>query len=107
MLSTIALAAARRIVRATQYGDAQLVLTLPAQLAVVFRELFPELSADVLGLAARMLPRPGGIGSRSVRGNDSTSSLAPSWATKLTDSAAERNNELTSTGNDRTEGHRS
>ena len=93
VLSTSAPAAARRIVKATQYGDAQLVLTLPAQLAVVFRGLFPELTADVLGLAGRLLPGPGGIGHKSALGKDSTSSLAPSWATKLTDAAAERNNE--------------
>ena len=94
VLSMSAEAAARRIVRACQHGDAELILTLPAQIAVRFHGVFPGLTADLLALANRMLPGPGGIGSRIALGRDSTSALSPSWATGLTEAAAARNNEI-------------
>ena len=94
LLSIGAEGAARRIVRACEYGDAELILTLPAQVAVRFNGLFPGLTSDLLGLANLMLPGPGGVGTRNVRGRDSQSTLSPSWATTLTDTAAARNNEI-------------
>ena len=80
--------------RACRYGDAELILTLPAQIAVRFHGVFPGLTADLLGWSTWMLPGPGGIGSRSALGRDSTSALSPSWATRLTEAAAARNNEV-------------
>lgn len=94
LLSTSAEAAARRIVRACEYGDAELILTLPAQLAVRFHGLFPGLTADLLGLANLILPGPGGIGGRKASGRESESAVSPSWATTLTEQAAARNNEI-------------
>ena len=94
VLSIGAEAAARKIVRACRYGDAELILSLPAQVAVRFHGVFPGLTADLLGLVNRMLPGPGGIGNRSALGRDSTSALSPSWATQLTEAAAARNNEV-------------
>jgi hypothetical protein len=41
-----------------------------------------------------LLPGPGGIGEARARGEESQSSLAPSWLTYLTDAAARRNNEI-------------
>ncbi len=94
VLSTSATAAARRIIRACQYGDAELLLTLPAQVAVRFHGLFPEFTADLLGLASWMLPDAGGIGRNTARGRESQSAVSPSWATALTEKAAALNNEL-------------
>jgi NAD(P)-dependent dehydrogenase (short-subunit alcohol dehydrogenase family) len=94
--STSAEWAARRIVRACKYGEAEVVITLPARLAVLFHGVFPGVTADLLGLVNRALPGPGGIGTQSATGSESASDLAPSWLTTLSDRASERNNETTS-----------
>jgi short-subunit dehydrogenase len=86
--------AARQIVAATRRGQAELIITTQAVLAVKFRQLFPEATADMLALAARLLPGPGGIGRQRAKGKDSESALAPSVLTALSDRAAVRNNEV-------------
>jgi short-subunit dehydrogenase len=92
--STSAEHAARRIVSACRYGDAELLLTIPTKLAVWFHGLFPGLTSDILGLANTLLPEPGGIGKERAKGKESESSAAPSWLTRLSDRAALRNNEV-------------
>jgi len=87
--------AARRIVEACKRGEAELILTFPASIAVIFHSLFPGLTADILSLINRMLPAPGGIGRHRARGQESETALAPSLLTSLSDRAAERNNEAT------------
>lgn len=94
MLSMSAERAASQIVEACKRGDAELVLTLQAQLAVRFHGLFPGLTADVLGLVNRLLPAPGGIGRRRAKGKESESALSPSLLTALTEAAARKNNEV-------------
>lgn len=86
--------AARQIVDACKQGRAELVITVQAKLAVLFDALFPELSAELLATVNQLLPEAGGIGARSAKGRDSTSSWSPSWLTKLSEDAAEKNNEL-------------
>jgi short-subunit dehydrogenase len=86
--------AARQIVAACRRGQAEFVITTQAVLAVKFRALFPEAAADMLALANRLLPGPGGIGRRRAKGRESESSLAPSLLTTLSDRAAVRNNEI-------------
>jgi NAD(P)-dependent dehydrogenase (short-subunit alcohol dehydrogenase family) len=86
--------AARQIVAACRRGQAELIITTQALLAVKFRALFPEAAADMLALANRLLPGPGGIGRRRAKGRESESSLAPSLLTTLSDRAALRNNEV-------------
>jgi len=86
--------AARQIVSACKRGDAELVLTFPAEAAAAFHGLFPGLTADLLGWVNAMLPRPGGIGEDGAPGRESASSLSPSWLTGLTDKAARHNNEI-------------
>jgi hypothetical protein len=87
--------AARQIVAALRDGDAERVLSLPAQLATLAHALFPELSVGVLGRINRLLPGPGGAAGRNaVKGEASASALAPSWLTVLGDRAARRNNQL-------------
>jgi NAD(P)-dependent dehydrogenase (short-subunit alcohol dehydrogenase family) len=94
LLSMDAGRAARRIVAACRRGDAEVVLSLPAQLAVTVHGLAPGTTADLLGLVNRWLPEPGGIGSGRATGRDSESAVAPSWLTALGDRAARRNNQL-------------
>jgi NAD(P)-dependent dehydrogenase (short-subunit alcohol dehydrogenase family) len=86
--------AARQIVAACKRGQAELVITTQAVMAVKFRALFPEATADILALANRLLPGPGGIGRKKAKGKESESSLAPSILTTLSDRAAQRNNEV-------------
>ncbi|MGH9944965.1 MAG: SDR family NAD(P)-dependent oxidoreductase, partial [Pyrinomonadaceae bacterium] len=86
--------AARQIVAACERGDAEVIVSLQAVLAVKFHALFPELTADLLGLINNFLPSAGGIGRRSAKGKDSASALSPSWLTSLSDAAARRNNEM-------------
>jgi len=86
--------AARRIITACKQGEAEVVLSLPAQAAVAFHGVFPGLTAEILGLVNRFLPGPGGIGNKRALGKDSESSLSPSWLTALNERAAVRNNEI-------------
>jgi NAD(P)-dependent dehydrogenase (short-subunit alcohol dehydrogenase family) len=95
LLSMSAERAARQIIRACRRGDAEVELSLPAKLATLVHGLFPGLTADLLSLAhTYLLPGPGGIGAVRVAGKDSQSRLSPSWATTLSDRAAQRNNEV-------------
>lgn len=96
LFSVSAERAAREIVNACRNGRAELVISLPAKLAVMFDAIFPELSSDLFALANRLLPAPGGIGQREAKGEESSSFWSPSWLTTLNESAAIRNNEVPS-----------
>jgi short-subunit dehydrogenase len=96
-LSMSAERAARQIVTACKRGKAEIVLSVPAQLAVRFHHAFPELSAYVLATVNRLLPAAGGIGKTKVTGKASTSSLSPSVLTALGERAARRYNQVAST----------
>jgi short-subunit dehydrogenase len=93
IISISAEKAARQIVAACKRGDAEIVLSLPAQFAVQFQSLFPALTADLLGVVTRLLPAPGGIGKGHARGAESESFLSPSILTSLSDQAARENNQ--------------
>src|SRR5207302_479679 len=86
--------AARQIICACKHGDAEVVLSVQAKLAVKFHGLFPGLTADLLSLVNRFLPAPGGIGKRRAKGKESQSSISPSWLTALNERAAAKNNEI-------------
>jgi short-subunit dehydrogenase len=86
--------AARQIVNATQDGRAEVVLSLPAKVAVKLHGLAPSLTIEMLSLANWVLPGPGGIGTRVRTGQQSGSEVSPSWLTALNEKAAEQNNEV-------------
>ncbi len=86
--------AASQIIAACRKGDAELIISPQAKLAAKFNALFPELTAEMLVLANRILPSAGGIGENHALGKDSTSSLSPSFLTALSDKESYRNNEL-------------
>jgi NAD(P)-dependent dehydrogenase (short-subunit alcohol dehydrogenase family) len=87
--------AAAQIVNACRHGDAELVITLPAKLAVVANAVAPEAVALGMSLANRLLPAPiDDTGNYSRSGWQSLSNWAPSKLTTLTDRAAAENNEL-------------
>ena len=86
--------AARQIVEAARRGDAELVISAQAKLAVKMNALFPELTADAVALVNQLLPGYGGVGTGKATGLQSTSAVAPSFITSAIDRAAVENNEL-------------
>lgn len=89
-----AVRAARQIIEATKRGDAEVTLSIQAQLAARFHGLFPGTTANLLALVNLLLPRAGGIGRARAKGKESQSALAPSVLTALSERAAARNNEM-------------
>src|SRR5215207_9392847 len=94
LLTVSAENAARQIVRACKQGRTELVISVPAKVAVLFESLFPEAMYEILAAVNQFLPEAGGVGTQRVKGRDSTSSWSPSWLTTLNEEAAVRNNEL-------------
>jgi NAD(P)-dependent dehydrogenase (short-subunit alcohol dehydrogenase family) len=60
--------AARQIVEATRRGESERVLSVPANLLARFHGLFPGLTADILSLVNRLLPRADGAPTQRERG---------------------------------------
>lgn len=94
VLSMSAEQAAHEIINATRRGAVDVVLGMPAKVAVLFDQLFPEVSGDLTAVAGKLLPGMGGIGTEKRRGADSESGVSESDLTQLTDDAARRNNEV-------------
>jgi short-subunit dehydrogenase len=86
--------AARRIVRACESGSSQLVLGLPAKVAIKLNALFPAVSSAISAMVSRALPGPGSSGDQKAKGADSASPLTESWLTSLDKRAAKRNNQM-------------
>jgi NAD(P)-dependent dehydrogenase (short-subunit alcohol dehydrogenase family) len=87
--------AARQILAACRKGDAELVITLPARLAVLARTAMPETFAAAMSATNRLLPREtGGMGDRARSGWQSLSNAVPSALTRLADRATRENNEV-------------
>lgn len=89
--------AARQIIAACRQGDAELVITGAAKLAIIARTAAPELFAAAMSLVNRVLPGPAAAGGdRPRRGRDSESPWASPSATLTapTYRAAAANNEL-------------
>ncbi|HEY3331584.1 MAG TPA: SDR family oxidoreductase [Capsulimonadaceae bacterium] len=61
--------AAWKIVEATIYGDAEIVLSIPARLVTIARALFPEPTSETLAFVNQALPGPGSMPSESAGEN--------------------------------------
>lgn len=85
--------AAKQIVKATQYGKAELVITTQAQLLARFHGLFPGLTVDILGLINRFLPSGEGAGTSANIGRESETAITQSFLTVLGRRASETYNE--------------
>lgn len=96
LVSVSAEQAARQILRACQNGDVEAIITNPFNPLVYLPQYFPELSAEIFSLVNQFLPGMGGIGQQRARGYESQSRWSPSLLTRLTDLAAQRNNEMRS-----------
>lgn len=92
-LSKSAEESARQILEACRYGQAELIISLPAKLVTAVHGFAPGLTAEVLSVINLLLPGPGGIGEQRAKGKDSETSVTRSVFTTLTDDAAEANNQ--------------
>ena len=87
--------AARQIIAACRRGDAELVITVQAKVAILARTVAPELFATAMSFINSLLPAPTGReGDQARLGRDSESKWAPSTLTEPTYRAAEENNEM-------------
>jgi NAD(P)-dependent dehydrogenase (short-subunit alcohol dehydrogenase family) len=95
-LATInATRAGRQVIAACRRGDAELVITVQAKLAILARTVAPELFAHAMAAMNSLLPAPTGRDGDEPRlGHESESKWAPSALTEPTYRAAEENNEL-------------
>ena len=85
--------AASQIVEACRRGDAELVITVQAKMAILARTTAPELSADIMATMNALLPGPAPDGDEARPGRESESKWVPSVLTTLTQSAEKANNE--------------
>ncbi len=100
LLSMSAEAVARKTIGALKRGDAEIILSLPAQIAARLHGLFSGLYTNKLSWANRLLPASeGGIGQERALGKDTHSFWSPSWLTYLSNRAAGRNNTITTADN--------
>jgi len=93
-LSMSADRAARQVVRACEYGRSELILSIPAKLAVKLHALFPGVSAAASAVVSRALPEPGDLGQGKAKGADSTTPITESWLSSLDQRAARKNNQI-------------
>ena len=94
-MSMHAARAARQIVDACRRGRAELVLTLPANAAVLMNVMCPETTSALLAFTNRALPQASSeAGIEAWSGWQSVSRIAPSFVTKATDRATRDNNEM-------------
>jgi short-subunit dehydrogenase len=93
-LSMSAERAAGKILDAVRHGDASERIGPMSHLAMMLEAAFPELLADILAVINHVLPGRAQGGDQVQTGWESRSRWAPSLLTRLTDEAAERNNEV-------------
>ena len=87
--------AARQILRACRRGEAELVITLPAKLAVMACAPAPEIFSDAMSAVQHFLPRAAGPkGDVAQPGRMAGSAWAASKLFEPMHAAAQRNNEL-------------
>jgi NAD(P)-dependent dehydrogenase (short-subunit alcohol dehydrogenase family) len=88
--------AAAQLINACRHGEAELVITWPAKLAIVASAVAPEVVAWAMNVVNQtVLPAPAEeAGSEAHSGWQSLSAWAPSRLTRTTEQAAAANNEL-------------
>lgn len=94
-ISMSAKKAAQQIVQATARGDAEIILSFPAKVAVRLHGLLPGFTSTFFGWIDRLLPKasPGSRGERYT-GEQSETTLSQSFLTELNQKAARKYNEI-------------
>ena len=93
-LSISADRAARQIVRACEFGKAELIVSLPAKFLIKAHALFPGLASLAMRAANQLLPDAKSVDRTAKKGAQSTTSLTESWLTVLDQQAAKKNNQV-------------
>lgn len=83
MVSIGARRAARSIVNAIRRGQAELILSVPAKVAVAFHGLFPGTTTNIMGITNRVLPGTGATSKERHRGKESRTAISESPLTAL------------------------
>lgn len=87
--------AAKQIVEACRFGDANLIISIPAKIANMVEAIAPNVVNDFLAFVDRFLPGAGDAANKNaIKGKDINTKLSPSILTRLGDLASLRNNEL-------------
>jgi short-subunit dehydrogenase len=94
LASISARTAARRIIRASRDGEAEVMLNVPTRIATTLHGMFPGMTSELNAWIHGMLPDSGGIGQDRAKGFESESEWAPSKLTALTEHAAQENNQI-------------
>jgi NAD(P)-dependent dehydrogenase (short-subunit alcohol dehydrogenase family) len=89
LISIDARRAARKIVHAIQLGQAELVITPQAKLALLLHGIFPGLTSDILGVMNRLLPDATDDQRERHLGKESETTLTRSFVTRAGRKAAE------------------
>jgi len=75
-------------------GRSDLTITPQAKMVAIANAAMPSVVTRVMRIANALLPGPGAeSASEEHKGFQSTSELSPSWLTRLSDKASDRNNE--------------
>ena len=94
LVSLNATNAAEKILTACQNGDPEVVIAGSMNVSNLVARLAPNWTTEMMSIVNTMLPAMGGIGRAAARGHESQSNWSPSWLTRLTQVAAQRNNEI-------------
>jgi hypothetical protein len=89
--------AARQIIRACRYAEAELIITVQAKAAILARYAVPELFLDTMALINRLLPGPSrsdGDVAKPGRESESEAAGPQQPLTAATYREAEKNNEM-------------
>jgi NAD(P)-dependent dehydrogenase (short-subunit alcohol dehydrogenase family) len=94
LVSLNAMQAAEKILKACQHGDAEVTIAGALNFSGFLASAAPNLTAELLAILNTLLPEMGGIGQRAAKGFESESAWSPSILTRLTDLAAQHNNQI-------------
>lgn len=75
--------AARTIVRAIRRGQSEVILSVPAKLAVAVHGLLPGTTSTLMGLSNRVMPGTGNTNKERFRGHESETAISSSPLTAL------------------------
>ena len=93
LFSVSAASAARAIVDGSLRGDPEIVISMQAKALLLFQGMAPSMLQRILALGDALLPNPGGIERRRVRGSESTSAITESPLTALNRKAERQYNQ--------------
>ncbi len=85
--------AAKQVVNATKRGDAELIITVQAQILARLYGAFPGLMSDLMSVAHRLLPTSNSTGTASHLGRESETPISKSFLTVLGQKASQEHNE--------------